>query len=371
MPAAPAKPALEPYQVVPGQTETRQHIFSVLVKRTYAIRAGALVRLERPRPFVLTDLYFKPGDPEICSVLAESDLVPYKLATDVIVTGSVHAPKGAQAQAVDAGIDVAGSRSIVRAYGDRQCLHRHGAAPAFTEPIPFRSLELRYERSYGGSDSRSIPDMPFAYPRNHLGRGFVLNNDAALVHGLPLPNFEDPADPLTPDRVIVGEPAGWARQPLPHGLGWFQKTWYPRCSFAGAMPAFLDPDTVLREMQLGLVPPNQVVLAKQLKLPSFDTRFNNGASRGLTVPYLQGGERVRLLHLSAEGSMEFHVTAERPAVAIDIGLGGPRQPVMFMHSMSIRCDENEVDFVWRASHEHPGIDWLPEMKKLEIEVLPS
>jgi hypothetical protein len=28
----------------------------------------------------------------------------------------------------------------------------------------------------------------------------------------------------------------------------------------------------------------------------------------------------------------------------------------------------QVDLVWRASQPYPGLDWLPEMAKMEIEV---
>lgn len=370
MPVAALKPTSEAYQVIPGQTETRQHIFSALVKRTYAIRPDGLVRLEKPRPFHLIDSYFKPGDPETCSIRTETDLVPFKLATDVVLIGSVHAPKGTAVPVLDAGIDVAGHRKILRVIGNRQCLFRERAAPAFTEPEEFRVLELRYERAYGGTDAHSIKDMPFSYPRNHLGRGFVLSNRPDLIHGLPLPNFEDPSDLLTPERVIVGEPERWPFQPLPQGFGWFQRTWYPRCSFVASVPAFLEPDTPLKEAQLGLVPANQVALARQFKLPSFDARFNSGASPGLSVPFLRGGERVRLLHLTPEGQSEFIVPSDVPQVRMDIGFGD-RFPEAFLQTLCIRTGDGEVDLIWRVAHEYPGIDWLPEMKKLDVEVLAS
>jgi hypothetical protein len=31
-------------------------------------------------------------------------------------------------------------------------------------------------------------------------------------------------------------------------------------------------------------------------------------------------------------------------------------------------DDREVDLVWRAAAGYPGPDWLPQMRKTEIEV---
>jgi hypothetical protein len=28
----------------------------------------------------------------------------------------------------------------------------------------------------------------------------------------------------------------------------------------------------------------------------------------------------------------------------------------------------QVDLVWRGAHEYPGVDWLPEMKRLTAQV---
>ncbi len=134
-------------------------------------------------------------------------------------------------------------------------------------------MPIQYERAYGGKDLKSDPEVPFYYPRNDLGTGVVLKNTKETIEGLRLPNIEDPADLLNPDRVIIGTPERWCGQPLPAGLGWFQRTWYPRCSFVGAIPAYVGIDTVLPEEKLGLVPKNQIaaygaaIQASKLRCP--------------------------------------------------------------------------------------------------------
>src|SRR5262249_56012955 len=107
--------------------------------------------------------------------------------------------------------------------------------------------------------------------------------------GLAGGDVEDPTDLLAPEGIILGEMERWNQMPLPQGFGWFQKTWYPRCSFVGAMPGFVDPDEAMREEALGLVPKGQIALARRFQLPSFDLCFGNGASSGLVFPYFIGG----------------------------------------------------------------------------------
>jgi hypothetical protein len=355
------------YQVVASKDDQRKDVFCVLVKRTYDTRGRKPVRAEQDRPVDLIDVYYPPGDPETSSVRYENDLTPFKIATDVVVLGKVYSPGGKPVPVVDAAVDVGGRTKGIRVFGDRKCLFHSQSAPGITDPRPFTEMEMRYERAYGGSDPLSIPEMPFSYPRNHLGRGFVLKNLRELVEGLALPNFEDPTDLLTPDRVLVGEPENWWRQPMPQGFGWFQRTWYPRCSFVGSVPGFVDPDTVVREEQLGLVPKRQFALARQFKLPSFDIRFNSGASPGLAVPFLQGGERIRLAHLTPDGLLDFTVPVDPPRIGLNIGMG-MRDLAPLLQTVLIRPEDRQVDLVWRGAHEFPGMDWLPEMTHLEVEI---
>jgi hypothetical protein len=359
---------MEEFGVLPGQSADGKPIFSVLVKRTYDLTPGrAPVRAEKANPLVKVDVYYDDGDAESSTVKYETDFTAFKLATDVVVLGKAHAPVGRPVKQLDASIEIDGRKKTIRVIGDRRCVHRTNKPPAFTDPTLFAEMEIRYDRAYGGSDEKSSPPLLFVYPRNHRGTGVALKNVAEVVEGLPLPNLEDPNDLLTPERVILGEPECWNQQPLPQGFGWFQKAWYPRCSFAAAIPPFVHTETVLREEMLGLVPKGQIALARQFKLPSFDLRFNSGASLGLTFAYLAGGEAVRLVNLTPEGELKFNLPTETPRIMLDIGLGeNALRPVL--HTVCLRAEEKQLDLVWRGAHEHPGRDWLPEMKHMITEV---
>lgn len=365
--ASPAVPA-EEMAILPSVNELGAPVFCVLVKRTYDIRPGRpAARAGRASPLLPVDTYWDDGDAESSTVRHETDMAPYKLLTDVVVIGKAYAPGGQPVAQMDVGVEIAGRRTAICVTGDRRCVHRAGMVPEFTDPAPFTEMEIRYDRAYGGEDAWSDPSLPFSYPRNHRGLGVAVKNIREAVDGLALPNLEDPGDMLTPERVVIGEPDRWNGQPLPRGFGWYQKTWYPRCSFVGAVPGLMDPDTVMREEELGLVPRGQIALARRFQLPSFDVRFNNGASLGLAMPHLAGGESMRLLGLTPSGSLEFSLPADTPRLMLDIGLGQNELPPA-LHTVCVRMDEMQVDLVWRGAHEYPGIDWLPEMPRMRAEI---
>lgn len=359
----------EIFTLLSGKNASDQPIFSVLVKRTYDILPEQkAIRAKETFPLVQEDRYYEHGDPEWATVKYETDLVPFKLQTDVVVIGKAFAPSGEVVTALEAAVAVGSHQKKVRVTGDRYSYHRSWLRqPGFTDPVPFKAKAIRYENAYGGNDEKSDPKIPFSYPRNPLGKGVVLKGTRERLEGLALPNIEAPDDLLTPERLVLGKPERWNEQPLPAGFGWYQRTWYPRSSFVGSMPSFLDIDTVMREETLGLVPEGQVALSRQFKLPSFDTRFNNGASIGLVVPYLKGDEPVRLIQLTPDGTLTFSLPGDPPNISLDIGLGETALDAI-LHTVCIRLKEAQVDLVWRGALEYPGPDWLPEMKKLVTRI---
>lgn len=351
--------AQETVRIVPGRDSHGQDIFAFLVKRSYHFDAqGKCHRIAPDEPFVDTDAYW--GEPGASSPRREADIAPYKPATDVVVIGKVHAPQGSPVAWIEASIEVGNARKTIAVFGDRVAtLQGNGKTPQYSEPAAFSELPLLYERAYGGADAAG--ELEFAYPRNPVGCGLVLRDQAGFA--VQLPNFEDPNDLLIPERLILGDVKRWNRQPLPQGLGWFAKTWYPRMSFVGVLPGFVDADEAMREEALGLVPRNQLGLGRQFRLPSFDVRFNNGASPGLALPHLTGTEDVRLLHLSKDGDVRFRLPGDRPAIVADIGQG-ETAPEVVLHSVVIEPDRRHVDLVWRGSVPYPGTAWLPHMRRL-------
>jgi hypothetical protein len=126
-------------------------------------------------------------------------------------------------------------------------------------------------------------------------------------------------------------------------------------------------DTVTTEERLGLLPKDHIALAKQFRLPSFDARFNNGASVGMLFSDLQGDETISLRGLSPDGLLEFSLPGETPEILLDIGQG-EKQLQARLDTVSIRPDDLEVDLIWRGAYVYEGYSWLPHMKRLYAEV---
>jgi hypothetical protein len=356
------------FEIVPGRNHRGEHIFSVIVKRSYRFTSSAVVEREVvDRPLRKVDEYYEDVEPERSPVRYESDLAPYKAGTDVVVIGRAYAPRGVPTTRMAVSVQVAGRSKVLAVTGDRECRHRPGLPPAFTDPKPFVEMEIRYDRAYGGSDAKSLPSVPFLYPRNFKGVGVVLRNSKEAVDGLPLPNIEEPQDLIAPERLLIEEPDRWHLQPLPQGLGWFQREWYPRSAMLGSFPPFIDPGTVTTEERLGLLPHDHVALAKQSRLRTMEAQFACGASLGMVFPGLKGDEDVALDGLTPGGRLGFRLPGDRPDIGLDLG-GGLQSLQVELHTVCIQPDEGELDLVWRGAQTYEGYGWLPKMRRLHAEV---
>lgn len=355
-------------KIVPGRARNGDGLFTVLVKRSYSLRHGhAAERAERDAPLRLVDSYYEGGTPDWSVVEHENEVSPLKAAADVVVVGRAYAPGGTPHDTMGAGIRIGEHTKVVRLIGDRQCHWRDGASPVFSDPAPFVTMDMRYDRAYGGRDETSDANLPFFYPRNDMGRGVALRNVRESVQGLPLPNIEDPQDLLTPERVVIEDPRRWPEQPMPAGLGWRQRTWYPRSALIGALPSFVEAGTVTPEERMHLLPPNHIALAKQMRLPPFEAQFANGASLGLVLADLHGDEQVSLRGLTQDGQLDFALPGERPDIGLDLGSGGESLNTA-LHTISIRPDDLAMDIVWQATLVFGAYSRLATVRKLEALV---
>lgn len=266
-----------------------------LFKRTYAIDQGRCVRAAA-QP-LLYDWRAPTKDER--PLLGGSDFWLEKGATDVVVQGSAHA--AAPVRELVAGMAIGRLSRQVQVWGERAIVWRQGR-PRFGEPKPFSDMPLTWDLAYGGIDWRvAVPglagmsaeerhqaalrttfDHPGMYPRNPFGRGYIVEPGA--VEGLVAPSLEDPADPLTEDRLVVGDATQWWRQPLPAGLGWTSPVSFPRLLWFGrdSDPWFPAPDgPELPEVARGLLPPH--FLAGRCHDGGIDQRFYQGAVPGLTI----------------------------------------------------------------------------------------
>lgn len=373
-----------------ARDEEGEQVVSVLVKRTFAIAGEHDLRPCEEQAELVDEDELVPKETEPGSYpVAESEVVPYKLRTDIVVTGEAVAQGERPTPEGYAGVEVGDHRKYVKVFGDREIRGKRGGSLRFTAPEPYERIPLTWDRAYGGVDP-SVPRdedpetvgewldyltlvmHPGVYPRNPVGRAYVVNAHAWLLNERPLPNFEDPDDLLTPARILVEKPTEWWRQPIPAGLGWFGRAWYPRAALGGLLPPFPPPDgTAVREVELGVVPADHVAAAHHRSPEEgVDPRFFNGAAPGLAVPRIRGDEPVRLLGLDATGERRFRLPGMRPQVGV--AYRGEDLPVRtHLHTLWIRADEDRVWMVWAANARTPERlpRTLPTREEPEVDEL--
>jgi hypothetical protein len=196
----------------------------------------------------------------------------------------------------------------------------------------------------------------------------VIANAPGRVDNLPLPNLEDLRAPLAAQDLCLGEYAQWETRPMPAGFGWFPKVWRPRALLAGVLPCDRAVEQQLRRAYAELIPDEKQREA-YLKhgFPDMDFRFFNGASQGLALPYLHGGETIVTENLSPEGNVAFQLPSDTPRIGLDIG-AGVQEPEVALHTVMIHMDDGQVDLVWRGAIPYRGPDWLPEMRTFDLQV---
>jgi hypothetical protein len=345
-------------------------ILSVLAKRTYVFHAsGAYVPADQQKPLVDEPIY----DESTGSVLeVDTDLWPQKPLTDVVVNGRAYNHPGQPAFSI--GVRVDRISKLVRVFGERRATLSATGQVLFSKPTTLDELRISYAHAYGGrdavteaaygnpvealrpylgqetADEQIAAASPFVYPRNPAGRGYVVEKTAAAIEAALLPNLEHPQDLLTPERLVVGDPGRWLLQPVPASLGWLDYGAFPRMTWMGVIPdhdGTVDPRSI-GEVRLGYLRPD--VLQERKPTDPMTLEGTNGASLGLRVPHLEGGEEVELLNVSrAREEIRFRLPAERPDLWVD-GRNGklaPTKPVV--QAVVIEPDEDRLTVTWRGS----------------------
>lgn len=269
------------------------------------------------------------------SLLYEMDLVRTKQTTDVLLIGHAHAPGGVPVAQIDVGLRVGPIAKRLRVTGDRVWL---GGSPS--EPQPFVTMPLVWERTYGGVDpwTRDAPNPQFDV-RNPVGTGFAL--EAAHAEGMRLPNIE------YPDQLV----RTWNDRPEPAGFGPLCNHWQPRAGFAGTY------DEAWQRERLPLLPVD------------FDDRHYQCAPADQQAPqFLAGGEPVMLINLWPHGEM---LRFELPRVILGMETffsDGQRllheRPAL--HTVIVEPDRSRVALVWHSALPcHPKVHKLLKTRVIE------
>jgi hypothetical protein len=289
-----------------------------VIKATFVMADGQLLFCEEQAPVNTVGEFW--GEPRSSSFKYEPECAFIKVATDVALIGHAHAPSS-RATDVDVSLQVGPLQKTVRVFGDRTWFKSLGRV-LMTRPLPFERIPLRYERAFGGWDrSHADPQQHRFDSRNPVGAGFRASN-RNFEEDLPLPNLEDPEEPL----IRFGQ-AG-----RPVGFGFICPEWQPRASLAGTY------DETWRKTRMPWLPTN------------FDRRFFNAAPPGLVAPgYLRGDEAVLLLHGTPEGILTFKLPGVRPPnVLLERTRRTDERVSMALDTVILNVDERCVFLLWRG-----------------------
>jgi len=273
---------------------------------------GPVPEILEPAPIVDVDVYW--ADPQWSSLKAAGELHLSKPTTDILLKGHGQAPDRKAGVMVDTGLQVGELTKKVRVFGDR-CWEKGLLGWQISEPVPFETMPLVYERAYGGrfETDRGL----LAEERNPAGRGLMGPEGA---RGVLLPNLENPEEPIQRRRD----------QPAPFCYGPVAPAWLPRRLLAGSY----DDNWIQKRAPF---------------LPhDFDPTFFNTASSGLCYgSYLQGGEPVGLKGFTPEGLVQFNVV--RCSLQARVDIAGRSQPMALnIETLELDPDENRYHLVWRG-----------------------
>jgi hypothetical protein len=269
----------------------------------------------------MSDDYY--GEPGRSSVRREGQSPYTKPATDVYVCGEACAPDGRPVLAMNVAIRVGPCTVDLRVHGDRTWQRAVTLGVSASAAQSFITMPLVWERAYGGVSSGSTAEHPMFEPHNPVGCGFETDPDAAI--GKPLPNIEDPRQPL--QRV--------SDRPHPAGVGPIARHWWPRVKYAGTY------DDAWRRTRAPLWPID------------FDERFFCGAPPSLQAfPHLVGGEPVLLRGLHPTGPIQFRLPAVRLATRSHF-TGGSVESLPTLDGVLIETAARKLTMYYRTAVPAP------------------
>lgn len=353
---------------------------AVLAKRTYAIGAGGACVLAGEQLPLRTQPLFDAARRDL--FVADVETYPFKHLTDVVVRGHAYAhDRGAAARGqARAEVRVGPFTKALDVLGDRSCTRAADGRLLFSSPTRFERMALGYDRAYGGWDEaaerryghpwaalapylQAGTDLaaysPFVYPRNRHGRGYLLEATTEALEALLLPNLEDPADRLTPERLVVGDPRRWHEMPLPACTTWVPPSYFGRGAFLGMIPFWQPLPDALPEFARAFLPRE----VAQIDLAAGDplcVRYTNGASLGLQVPHVRPGDvlTLRNLHPTAPG-LAITLPDDAPKISVDGRKGKLLATAPVIHHVEIEPDAQRLSIVWRG-HAPALRPYLPE-----------
>lgn len=295
------KPAL-----IKGRVNYPGYSLTLVVKGTFDLTNGQMAALSEEQVYPCAEVRVA-GDLGHEVIAYDSDFAYYKPRADVLFHGSCHAPNSVPVSFCRATLQVGRIQKAIDVYGDRFWESRlMGKA---SEPTPFVSMPINFERAYGGPKNGSNP----------IGRGVGKEAVSEGQTAVALPNLVEAGAEI--------------------------RTSSERVAAASFTP--IDAHWETRSSKLGTYDQRwQHGRAKDLWFPE-DVSWDhfNSAPEGLQVEgWLNGDEEIRLSNLIPSQS-EF--VARLPCIRIRAFLSGAEDPNQSNASEArFREVEMRLDTAW-------------------------
>ena len=319
-----------------GVEPSGRELLVVVIKGTFVLpRNGEAVRLhDEQLPLVMADTF--SGEPGFSAPLDETDFAPRKPACDVLLNGSAHAPGGRPATRVPVALRVGVTSKQLDVVGDRVWQAGSSGIRA-SSPRPFATMRISYDLAFGGTDNESEdPAEHDAYMPNPVGRGFRKNLKNAWVDGKPLPNTEEP-----------GQPVKWpADRYRPMAFGPLGRGWEPRYRYAGTY------DQRWRDEVFPFLPED------------FDERYFQAAPLDQQLPIPTAGLKVTLQGLTPDGLRHFELPFFEAPVHVFPKKGGREDRLAKLDTIVFEPDLERFTMQWRLAR--PLRDNMFEVSQLLI-----
>ncbi len=363
-------------QIVAGVFNGQRHA-GLVMKRTYVFQDGGgcdYAGDDRQEPVSDAEIpYEELPPPHISPIRTDCDLFAFRYKTDLVIQGTAYTYFGGVPM-THVTVRLGGFERTIRVYGEREASRGPEGALHFSDPQPFDSIPVRYDRAYGGVDTvglrrdppplmlqelakvvKELPldtDTPYHYGRNPCGRGFLIQDDEESLAAVRVPNLEFPHDPITPERLAAGTIGGWVDAPLPACMDWQSAGWFPRIAYLGAgmfPPNYRGP---VRETTLGWAAPDLVDIppatAQLGELPRFE--FTQGASAGMSLDVVNPCQTIELTNLHPVYPFcTFRLPEEVPLARLELAPGQWTDLESRLNAVVVRPDADEVVMIWCAS----------------------
>lgn len=375
-------------QLLSGQNASGKPFLSLIVKRTYIINNDGTCSLAEEQDPITEQLESNSENNEI--VTHDTDLYPFKPFTDVIVKGK--ARTAIRSSSFLAAVEIANLKLDLRIQGNRKVYKKDNGIYAFSEAEFIDEVPLEYTYSYGGKDVlaekpfrekitnkesyKHISDLvdpfegsPYRYPRNPVGKGYIVTPHDETIENLELPNIEDPNNLLTSDNFICDEPFKWYKMPVPVCTDWVCPGWFPRIAYFGIYPLPKGLDENIYEIKSKWTDTAVLNSTNDIRKSQFSFRACNGASLGLQAKYLQGGEQCRLTNIHPnKKEFIFQLPKEQPKIKVDGRNGRLLTTAPVMHSVIIEPDQKKLSIVWCGSAKAIRPYFEEELKTMPYEL---